>query len=159
MSTLRELRDQGWGLTIYCEPSEGAFCTHSWTVNWDQLIQYFGYDFEPDVHRDEFLGRLKCERCGRKCATTRWQPPDRRGYLMRGMGSHNHVDTRTTAEKEEDQRLAAMVALRTAEQVNQAQAQRKANKAAEQAKRYRESGRDPIGPPNPWARRKKGRWL
>jgi hypothetical protein len=159
MATLRELRDQGWILTIYCEANEGAFCHNHWTVTWDRLIQYLGLDFDLDAQRAEFLGRFRCERCGRKTATMRVAPPDTYSQMMRGMSSHAYADTRTPAQWDADRQMAAEIKRLAAEGVARVKEQRRALRADQRAKRDRESGRDLIGPPSPWAYRKRGRWL
>ena len=160
--TLNSMREGGEEISLYCAAylsDLGRYCNTTWYPTWDQMIQYFGLDFEISTDRARFLAMFECPNCGATAYTLTLTPADTYGTMMRGMASHNHIDSRTAEEKDESRRIAALIVQRTAEQVEQVRAQRRANKAAEKARRDRESGKDPIGPPSPWAHRKKGRWL
>ncbi|WP_240233638.1 hypothetical protein [Devosia lacusdianchii] len=159
MSTLGEMKEHGHGIILYCENIVGLrWCLHSQTPNIDQLIQYFGVDYEISAHRAEFLARFVCEACGGRLATVRLTLG--RGVLGvdKGQGhssaaayvSIEEATRRHHAFEAEQKRLGIKS---NAEMNAESNARRKAQKRAEKA------GTDFIGPPNPWAHRKRGRWL
>lgn len=149
MSTLRELRDYGARLTIYCQTVSPQHCGNSWEPSFDQLIQYFGYDFDPYAERGKFVGRLICEKCGQRDVHTIWLPPADTPGIMRGMRSYEYgtpdpeMMARLRAEGEEARRAIAA-------QVQEAQDNRKRRRVEKKAREAIESGRDLIGPPNPF---------
>ena len=81
--------------------------------------------------------------------------------MMKGMGSHSHGPpdpiemAKLRAEWENDQAISAM---RRADYEKMHRDAKEAAKAKRKQQRDLESGRDLIGPPNPWKHRK-GRWL
>lgn len=161
--TLRSLRDNGDRITLFCDTyleDKGRWCATGWEPGYDQMIQYFGLDFEIAQDRERFLSMFECPNCGAAPYTLIWSV--NAPGMMRGMGSHDHGPpnpvemAKLRAEYEHDN------AIYTARREAFARAHREA-KEAEKVKRKQkrdlESGRDLIGPPNPWAGRKRGRWL
>ena len=153
MATLRDLREQQCQITLYCQ----GFCTHSWSPSWDQLIQYFGPDYDL-VSRNHW-DRLICEQCGHRGALVILQPPAATSGVNSGIGGQSpgcgyvSVEEATKLELEreaERKRLGirsnAEISANTREWFK---SQRKAEKA----------GTNFIGPPSPWAYRKRGRWM
>lgn len=158
MSTLREMKECGQDLILYCTPSGGPACHHSWQPSMDQLIQYFGQDFDLIANRSAFLSRFVCEKCGRHSADLRVTLPRDTLGVNTGSTSHSSVPTMTLEESvaahharvAERQRLGIKT---IEEQSVEWRAARKAEaKAAKPGEQF-------IGPPNPWAHRKRGRWL
>lgn len=153
MSTLRSLRDYGAQLTIYCKTSYPTWCGNSWDASMDQLIQYFGYDFDPVAERGRFLGRFVCEKCGQRNVQTVWSPPDDTPGMMRGMASYRYSrpddETMARLRREGEDAERAIQA-----QIAEFAAYRKRFKAEDKARQAIESGRDLIGPPNPFSGRK-----
>lgn len=155
MATLRELKERGDRIVFYCR-ADVARCSHSWEPSWDQLIQYFGPDADFTNDRAEF-GRLVCENCGGRGAKIAVQPPlDTTG--MGGGYGHDHGPglslDEATRQHHARQAVRKRLGIKTNAEVNAES--RAALNAAKQAERTREHF---IGPPNPWAYRKGGRWL
>jgi hypothetical protein len=124
----------------------------------DQLIQYFGVDFDISANRDAFLGRFVCQKCGRRFASLRMgQGADTTG-INSAAGSHAHGPdisieeaTRHHHEMEAERRR---LGIKSNAELN---AESRVKLIA--AKRAERTGAGFIGPPNPWAHRKRGRWL
>ncbi len=54
--------------TLFCR------CHHSRQMPIERLIEIFGSDFNVRPHRDYFLGRFRCERCGARPMTVHFTP-------------------------------------------------------------------------------------
>jgi hypothetical protein len=162
MPTLGAHRDYGSRLTIYCNTINPRYCGNSWSPSMDQMVQYFGVDFDPGERRPEFLRRFVCEKCGQRDVATIWLPPADTPGLATGVGSHDHGPpnpaevARIRAEYERGKAIAEAHKANADRMRQEALA---AEKAKKKLQRDLESGRQIIGPPNPWAGRKKGRWL
>jgi hypothetical protein len=156
--TLGEMKASGEGLIFYCKPNGGQACHHTWTPSIDQLIQYFGVDFEVVANREAFLARFVCEKCGRRSADIGLVLSSDTPGLNGGQGGHNHQPPMTLEESVEEHRARTAerkrLGIKTIEE--QAAEWRAARKAEAKAAK---PGSTFIGPPNPWARRKRGRWL
>jgi hypothetical protein len=157
MATLGQMKASGEVLTLYCEPSEGPPCHHRTTPSIDQLIQYFGVDFDVVANRAAFLARFSCQNCGRRFASLRLGVAAGTVGTTGGYG-HDHQPpltveeaTRRYHEMEAERRR---LGIKSNAELN---AESRAKLLAE--KRAARSGADFIGPPNPWAHRKRGRWL
>lgn len=158
MSTLGDMKARGVNITLYCQPNEGPGCYHATTPSIDQLIQYFGVDFDISANRDMFLGRFVCQKCGRRFATVRMgQGADTIG-INSAAGSHDHGPlvtieeaTRRYHEMEAERRRLGIKS--NAELNAESRAKLQAAKKAER------SGESFIGPPNPWAHRKRRRYF
>ena len=73
--TLRVMRDNGDIITLHCEAylsDLGRYCVTAWEPGWDQMIQYFGLDFEIATDRRRFLAMFECPKCGAPAATLTW---------------------------------------------------------------------------------------
>lgn len=160
-STLGEMKALGEGIILYCQNNVGVrWCGHSHRPSIDQLIQYFGVDFDVVANRAALLGRFVCEKCGGRVATLQLEAPLWRVGFNGGVGDSVHGFDPGISVEEATRRYHEMTAerkrmgLKTNEEINvEARAQLKAQKRAAKA------GADFIGPPSPWAHRKKGRWL
>jgi hypothetical protein len=149
------LREQGYRVTFHCR-ADVAICTHGWQPTWDQLIQYFGPDADFTQDRSEF-GRLVCEKCGGRGATIILQPP----ASTPGMGGGFSIEhgpslplEEATRRHHEMEAQRKRLGIKSNAELNAES--RAALKSARQAERR---GEHFIGPPNPWAHRKRGRWL
>ena len=100
MSTLRQMADEGWRITLHCRATSDHLCAHSRTPSWDQLIQYLGSDADLVVDRSG-LDRFRCERCGSRGVTVIVHPPD--DIEHRAYGGHANSGVPLTY----DQALAA----------------------------------------------------
>lgn len=152
MASLRQLKDEGWSITLYCS----GFCTHAWKPSWDQLIQYFGPDYEL-ISRANWV-RLLCEECGHRGPKVILSPnPDITTGMGGGGGPANHPGMsieEATRRHHEFTAERKRIGLKTNEELaGEFHDRRKAKKKAER------NGDDLIGPPNPWKCRKRGRWL
>jgi hypothetical protein len=161
MSTLGEIKQHRYRITIHCEGWTGvAKCAHYHQLGIDQLIQYLGTDFDLHQRRDEFLSRFVCERCGSRSATIRMVPASGEGGLMAGAGNAHRHGPMPSAEDRERRAAEFETEFRSrggrtnAELAAYWRQRRKERDLAEEGK-----GAAFIGPPNPWAHRKKGRWL
>jgi hypothetical protein len=155
MATLRELKDRGDRIVFYCR-ADVARCTHSWEPSWDQLIQYFGQDADFTLDRSEF-GRLVCESCGGRGAKIIVQPPEGTTGMGGGYGyDHGPGLSVEEAALEHHARAAERKRLGIKSNAELNAESRAALKAARLADR---KGEHFIGPPSPWAHRKRGRWL
>ncbi len=70
--TLRQMRDNGDRISLHCEAylSElGRYCNTTWEPGLDQMIQYFGLDFEIALDRKRFLAIFNCPNCGAPAST------------------------------------------------------------------------------------------
>ena len=163
--SLGSMRESADRITLYCAAylaDQGRYCNTSWAPSWEQMIQYFGLDFEIWKDRARFLAMFECPNCGAPAHSLTLLPP----AGTPGMGGPGKAHDHGTPNPVEMARLRAEYehdsAIYNARREGFEQMHRNA-KEAEKAKRKqardRESGRDPIGPPNPWAHRKKGRWL
>lgn len=157
MSTLGEMKARGVNITLYCQPNEGPGCYHATTPSIDQLIQYFGVDFDVSASRAIFLNRFVCQKCGRRLATLRMGQGTDTSGINSAAGSHDHGPdvsieeaTRRHHEMEAERRRLGIKS--NAELNAESRQWLKAMKLAER------TGAGFIGPPNPWAHRK-GRWL
>ncbi|KKB76989.1 hypothetical protein VW35_16010 [Devosia soli] len=92
MSTLQQMRDEGYSLTIHCAGRVGVTCNHNWRAKWDQLIQYFGLEFDlsPET-RARFLRRFRCEKCGSRAYTVMMSPPSKYEKSQSPWASHGYV--------------------------------------------------------------------
>lgn len=161
MATLGEMKQRGWGLSVHCGSrlADGQVCVHYSSPSIDQLIQYLGVDFDIYASRAKFLARFTCERCGNRCASIQIKMPDTYNSMMRGMRSYDHGPGLSFEEatqwyrefEAERQRLGIKT---NAEMAAYWRQWRKDQALAEKGK-----GDGFIGPPNPWAKRKRGRWL
>ena len=152
------MKARGEGITLYCAAHRGIQpCNTSWAPGWDQMIQYFGLDFEISAERARFLAMFECPNCGAPAYSLTFRP----GMETPGMGGgygYNHTPplsieeaTRRYHEMEAERKR---LGIKSNEEINaQARAKLKAQKRAQRR------GEDFIGPPSPWAFRKKGRWL
>ena len=159
MATLREIKDSGWRVTVHCEANlVGRICAHYTQPRIDQLIQYLGGDFDLVLQRNEFLSRFKCQRCGSKNATIRTVPPSGDGLMDGSGGAHHHshmpsIEERAARAAAFEAEFRRMGFKTNAELAAESRAKIKAKKNAAKA------GADFIGPPSPWAHRKRGKWL
>lgn len=160
--SLRSLRDNGDRITLFCAAylaDEGRWCAKSWEPGFDQMIQYFGLDFEISEDRARFLSMFECPKCGAPPHSLTWgiNAP----FMMQDMRSHNHGPpnpvemAKLRAEYEHDK---AIYETRRSDYEKMHRDTKEAAKAKRKQQRDLESGRDLIGPPNPWKHRK-GRWL
>jgi len=160
MATLGELKQHRFRITIHCEGWAGrSKCAHYHEPGIDQLVQYLGLDFDLDARRSEFLARFVCEVCGSRTATMRMVPPSEDGLMDGAGGAHRHGPIPSADERQ--QRAAAFEA-----EFRSPGGRSNAEVAAcwRQWRKERDlaaagKGDAFIGPPNPWAHRKKGRWL
>ena len=161
MVTLGEMKQAGFRLTIHCEGRIGGpVCTHFAEPGMDQLIQYFGVDFDIYALRGAFLSRFRCERCGSFNATIRLRPGDDTPGLMAGAGGAHHHGRMPSVEERARRAAAFEAEFRARGGRTNAEIAQEA-RARLRAQRLAEKGKGPafIGPPNPWAHRKRGRWL
>lgn len=160
LTTLREYRDQGYRIYLHCEPKIGR-CSHYAEMRWDQLIQYFGVDFEIVPNRARFLSLFRCEKCGGKDISPILAAPTTGGYNADPSGAHRHgpppepapVDPATLAEREFE---AKRMAFFRDEDARQRAAYKERVKMEERAAK----GIFDIGPPDPrklWTARPKMR--
>lgn len=162
--SLRVFRDLGYRITFYCEGyTTRRACSIGWPGSWDQLIQYFGLDANPLA--PEILPMVTCPSCERPGDGLTIHPPEKNpgqpwvAWDWQGREATPAERAYREAQLEEFRINAAHaeVARQVAkERFDQAQAEAKERKRIEAA---RERGIFLIGPPNPWAYRKKGRWL
>ncbi len=96
MSTLRQMQEEGWRITLHCTAEADRRCAHSWTPSWDQLIQYLGGDADLAADRSG-LARFRCERCGSRGVTVIVHPPD--DIEHRAYGGHANGRTSLTYEQ------------------------------------------------------------
>ena len=157
MATLGEMKAAGANITLYCQPNEGPGCYHATTPSIDQLIQYFGVDFDILASREVFLARFVCQKCGRRFATLRMgQSADTVG-IDRGSGTRHGPGLsfeEATRRYHEMTSQRKRLGIKTNEEIN---AEARSKLLAE--RRAAKKGADFIGPPSPWAHRKRGRWL
>lgn len=158
--SLRSLRDNGDRITLFCAAylaDEGRWCATSWEPGFDQMIQYFGLDFEISEDRARFLSMFECPRCGAPPHSLTWSI--NAPFMMQDMRSHNHGPpnpsemARLRAEYEHD---SAIYNSRRADYEKMHRDAKEAEKARRKFLRDLETGRQIIGPPNPRAGRKKG---
>jgi hypothetical protein len=127
----------------------------------DQLIQYFGVDCDLTDNRDAILARFVCERCGSRDVTLRLINAKTENTFNTGVGDTLHGTAADYVSLEEATRLHhkfmaefRSYGFKTNQEINaESRMKREAEKKAEKP------GAHFIGPPNPWAHRKKGRWL
>jgi hypothetical protein len=156
MSTLRKMKEEGWLITLHCLSQQGEFCFHTWAPSWDQLIQYFGQDFDLTGDRAPFA-KLVCEMCGGRGASVIVHPPDK--ITGRGSGKHR-TQMKPLSDEDAARRLIQIeqefraLGVKSNEEIAaETKSRVKAQKLAAKG------GVHLIGPPNPWAHRKRGRWL
>lgn len=152
MSTLAYLRDHGWGIHIYCSPDIGGYCPGHISPSWDQLIQYFGVDFDIHKERARFLARFVCERCGRYCATLRMAAP--LGGKNGGISEWGPDFPKSGAYVSEEARAAVLAELALEAERQRYRIQQVADYTAQRKARERiealaEKGIFVIGPPDP----------
>lgn len=58
ISTLQDHLDYDHGMILFCQ------CGHSKNLSLPKLIEIFGPDFETVRHREHFLSRFRCVKCG-----------------------------------------------------------------------------------------------
>lgn len=63
VATLQDLIDGGYALTAYHQRACPQ-CTHSAELDLLALRDKYGPDFSIIEHRDWFVSRMRCERCG-----------------------------------------------------------------------------------------------
>lgn len=159
MRTLGEMKAGGEGIRLYCENDVGArWCNHSYAPSMDQLIQYFGVDYDVYANRGALLSRFVCKECGGRDATLQIIRPVR--YEQSGDPSRSHFHQPLVSVEEATRRHHEMMAdfrsygFKTNEEINaETRARIKAERLAAR------TGHGFIGPPNPYAHRKRGRWL
>lgn len=152
MTTLAAMKRADLELSIHCEGSgNGYLCAHYVVPSIDQLIQYFGTDFNVVERREEFLSRFRCERCGERRATLRIAPVGKNGG---GAGVvHNYGPL--PSEEERAERAAAFEAeFRRAGHKTNAELAQESRALLREAKRAEKAGENFIGAPSPWAHRK-----
>lgn len=146
MSTLREMRDEGWSIVFYCT----GYCSHSWSPSWDQLIQYFGPDANFVTDRSGFA-RLVCEKCGTRGAKVTVHPND----PIKGRGTGGHIQSGPSAVAEANRSAESMrVELERVGFKSNAELHRASKEALRAARKAEKKGDNFIGPPNPYAGRK-----
>ena len=157
MTTLGAMRERGERISLYCAAYLGGrHCNTTWHPSWDQMVQYFGLDFEISSDRDRFLAMFECPNCGSPAYSITLRPPaDTLG--MGGGYGHDHGQpltieeaTRRHHEFEAERKRLGIKSI--AEANAESRALLRAQKRAEKA------GDCFIGPPNPYAHRKRGRW-
>lgn len=145
MSTLREMREQGWTISLHCR----GYCAHSWAPTWEQLIQYFGQDADFVKDRSGFE-RLVCEKCGHRGASVIVQPASLKTGAHHGHGPRDpEAEAQAKAAFAEMQEELARAGVKTIAEVNIA-----SREALRAAKKAHKKGDHFIGPPNPFAGRK-----
>lgn len=78
LTTFRQLKEQRYSITIFCAGRVRVLCSHNWQPSWDQMIQYFGQDFElTPENRRRFLRRFVCEKCGSRAQAVHIVPRSR----------------------------------------------------------------------------------
>lgn len=152
------MKARGVNITLYCQPSEGPGCYHATTPSIDQLIQYFGVDFDISASREIFLGRFVCQKCGRRFASLRLGQGTDTAGINTAAGSHDHgpdisIEEATHHYHELEAERRRLGIKSNADLNAESRAKLRAAKKAER------TGAGFIGPPNPWAHRKRGRWL
>lgn len=163
MSTLAHLRDSGDRIILYCAALRrdlNRWCNTSWEPGLDQMIQYFGLDFEIHADRARFLAMFECPNCGAPAYTLTYAV--NASGMMHDMGSHNHGAPNPVEMAKIMAEYAQGSAMAEAHRANVDRMRQEAlaaEKARKKLQRDLETGRQIIGPPNPWAGRKKGRWL
>lgn len=150
MSTLRELRDYGASVLVFCTTMGNPPCSNSWAPSMDQLVQYYGLEFDVHARRGEFLGRMICEKCGQRNVQTIWMPPPRIEGEKDGTGAaHVQIEWNTALRKRiHEEGEAARIAIQ--HQVQFIHDNRKRNREEAKVRKAIESGRDLIGPPSPF---------
>lgn len=160
MSTLGEMKRAGERVILFCQSYVGVrWCGHQQKPRMDQLIQYFGVDYDLIANRAGFLAKFVCEQCGGKTATMQVLPPER-GAFNGGLWDPaeqklskvetTRSDLAAALAKDELERLAEL----TAYQQQIANARRAAAKERDRIDTLAERGIFVIGPPNPWKGRK-----
>ena len=155
--SLGSMRESGECISLYCAAWLGSqACNTTWTPGWEQMIQYFGLDFEIPADRARFLAMFECPNCGAPAFSLTFRPAMDTPGMGGGYG-YNHAPPLSIDEA--TRRYHALEAerkrmgIKSNEEINaEARARLKAQRLAERR------GEHFIGPPNPWAHRK-GRWL
>jgi hypothetical protein len=89
MMTLGLMRSNGDQVHVHCEAyhSElGRYCNTTWEPGLDQMIQYFGLDFEISAARKRFLSMFECPNCGAPASTLT--------YMVNAPGMHRKMRPR-----------------------------------------------------------------
>ncbi|MFD2646369.1 hypothetical protein ACFSX5_01015 [Devosia albogilva] len=147
MSTLRQMQEEGWRITLHCTASADRLCAHSWTPSFDQLIQYLGPDTDLVVDRSG-LQRFRCERCGSRGVTVIVHPPDEiehRAYGGHANGRQPLTYDQALAAEMERRRQMRLYGLKTNAEV--------AAESRERLKRERRAQKSDsglIGPVSPY---------
>jgi hypothetical protein len=87
--TLRQIRDNGDRIYLHCEAylgELGRWCNTTWEPGLDQMIQYFGVDFEISSDRKRFLSMFECPSCGAPASTLT--------YMVNAPGMHRKMRPR-----------------------------------------------------------------
>lgn len=160
MTTLGEMKREGEGVILFCQSYVGVrWCGHQQKPRIDQLIQYFGVDYDLIANRASFLARFVCDQCRGKTATMQIIPPDRGAFngglpnpaaLRPSNVETTRSDLAAALARDELERLAEM----TAYQQQISNARRAAAKERERIDTLAERGIFVIGPPSPWKGRK-----
>jgi hypothetical protein len=66
LATIDSYRKAQHVITAYHQVLGDNSCTHSATLDWSKLEEAFGADFDIPERHAEFVGRLRCAKCGRK---------------------------------------------------------------------------------------------
>jgi len=164
LTTFRQLKEERHTITIFCAGRVGVFCSHNWQASWDQMIQYFGQDFElTPENRRRFLRRFVCERCGSRAQAVHVLPHSR--YSDTPWTYIGSAPDGIVSAEEHERRAQVAEANRIDEEWRKAAREREARIAAAykaQAKQHKEieearqRGVFLIGPPSPHLH-KKGR--
>lgn len=161
MTTLGEMRERGEGIILYCQGNAGTrWCNHSHVPSIDQLIQYFGVDYDLVANRARLLSRFVCEKCGGRLATLQLcqqqgeKPSHGLSDTAHGAGQPYVTIEESTRRYHEMAAEHRRLGIKSIAELN---AESRAKLVA--AKKAEKAGANFIGPPNPWAHRKNGRWL
>lgn len=163
LATFRQLKEDRYTITIFCAGRVGVLCSHNWQPSWDQMIQYFGQDFElTSENRRRFLRRFVCERCGSRAQAVHVVPRSR--YNDTPWSYIWSAPDGALSQEEQERRAKVAEANKVDEQWRKAAREREARLAAAykaQAKHRkeideaRENGVFLIGPPNPHQHKKR----
>ncbi len=147
MSTLRQMQEEGWRITLHCTAEVDRRCSHSWTPSWEQLIQYLGPNTDLMADRSG-LQRFRCERCGSRGVTVIVHPPDEiehRAYGGHANGRESLTYDQALAAEMERRRQMRLYGLKTnAELAAESRARLKRENRAAKA------GAGLIGPMSPY---------
>lgn len=147
-------------MILFCQSYVGVrWCGHSQRPRIDQLIQYFGVDYDLISNRSAFLARFICEKCGGRTATLHIIPLPRNGHNggLPETSFYRQAEAPPKPSEQSDE-LARVEMERMAELMAYnrriVEAQLAAVKQRRQIEALAEKGVFVIGPPNPWKGRK-----